>query len=149
MNSGAQIYGIGTDLCRVSRIAAALERHGDRFAERILTAHEMGVYRKRKALNAQRGVVYVATRFAAKEAFSKAVGLGMRSPMTWRSCETYNLPSGAPSLRFHGELAQLVIHLKLRAHVSMTDEREMVSAFVVLERLRLHIDMLDVADGST
>ena len=81
------IYGIGTDICDVRRIRESLERHGDRFAEKVLAAGELAVWRERTERWPDRGLRYLATRFSAKEAFSKAVGLGMRMPMTWRHCE--------------------------------------------------------------
>ena len=79
------IYGIGTDLCDVRRIAATLARRGDRFAERVLGARELEVFHARRARVEERGVRYLATRFSAKEAFSKAIGLGIRQPMSWRA----------------------------------------------------------------
>ena len=78
------VYGIGTDICDVRRIRQSLERHGERFAAKILSDAEMQTWRTRSERWPERGVRYVATRFSAKEAFSKAVGLGMRMPMTWR-----------------------------------------------------------------
>jgi holo-[acyl-carrier-protein] synthase len=81
------IYGIGTDICDVRRIRASLERHGDRFAARILSDSELATWRTRSQRWPERGVRYLATRFSAKEAFSKAIGLGMRMPMSWRLCE--------------------------------------------------------------
>ena len=80
------IYGIGTDICDVRRIRASLERHGERFAGKILSDGELAAWRARSARWPDRGLRYLATRFSAKEAFSKAVGLGMRMPMTWRLC---------------------------------------------------------------
>ena len=71
------IYGIGTDICDIRRIRASVERHGDRFAEKVLTEQELQVWRARSARWPERGIKYLATRFSAKEAFSKAVGLGM------------------------------------------------------------------------
>lgn len=129
------IYGIGTDTCDVRRIEAALARHGERFALRVLGPHEIDVFRRRRARLEARGLAYLATRFAAKEAFSKAIGLGMRMPMTWRSCEVVNAPSGAPGLRLHGALAEWFESRSLRAYVSVTDERNYACAFVVVERL--------------
>ena len=100
------IYGIGTDICDIRRIAATLERRGERFAEKVLGAHELAVYRARSArVAAARGLRYLATRFSAKEAFSKAIGLGMRMPMTWRACEIVKAASGKPEIRLHGALA--------------------------------------------
>ena len=83
--SRRMIFGIGTDVCDVRRIRASLQRHGERFALRILSDRELTVWRSRSARWPERGLRYLATRFSAKEAFSKAVGLGMRLPMTWRS----------------------------------------------------------------
>jgi len=79
------IYGIGTDIIDIRRIQATLARRGERFAEKVLGEHELAVYRARSARVPQRGISYLATRFSAKEAFSKAIGLGMRMPMTWRA----------------------------------------------------------------
>ena len=100
------IFGIGTDLCDVRRIRAVLARRGDRFAERVLAPNELAVFHARRAQFEERGVRYLATRFSAKEAFSKAIGLGMRTPMTWRGCEVTKLPSGKPEIRLHGALAE-------------------------------------------
>ena len=80
-----------------------------------------------------RGLSYLATRFAAKEAFSKAIGLGMRMPMTWRACEIVKASSGKPELRLHGELAAWFSARKLHAHVSVSDESDYAAAFVVVE----------------
>ena len=80
------IYGIGTDICDVRRIQASLDRHGERFARRVLSDAELAVWQARTARWPERGVRYLATRFSAKEAFSKAVGLGMRMPMAWSRC---------------------------------------------------------------
>ena len=75
-----------------------------------------------------------ATRFAAKEAFSKAIGLGMRMPMTWRACEVINAPGGKPEIRLHGELARWFDERRWRAFVSVSDEVNMATAFVVVEK---------------
>ena len=127
------IYGIGTDVCDVRRIAATLARRGDRFAEKVLGPHEIEVFRARRAKYAARGTAYLATRFAAKEAFSKAIGLGMRMPMTWRACEVVKAASGQPQIRLHGELAAWFARRNLRAHVSVSDETDTATAFVVVE----------------
>ncbi len=92
------IFGIGTDLCDIRRIAAASQRWGERFAQKVLGPHEMRVYLARSQAHAARGHRYLATRFSAKEAFSKAIGLGMRMPMTWRHCEILKAPSGKPEI---------------------------------------------------
>ena len=127
------IHGIGTDVCDVRRIADATARHGDRFAERVLAPGELATWRARKARSEARGHSYLATRFSAKEAFSKAIGLGMRMPMTWRHCEVVSLPSGQPAIALHGELKQWFEAQGLRAHLSLTDEGDHASSFVVVE----------------
>jgi holo-[acyl-carrier protein] synthase len=127
------IVGIGTDVCDITRIAAALERHGDRFAQRVLGPDEMRVFEARRARVARRGLSYLATRFSAKEAFSKAIGLGMHAPMSWRSCEVINAPGGRPEIRLHGALASWFEERRLRAFVSVSDEADVATAFVVVE----------------
>ena len=127
------IYGVGTDICDIRRIEAALERHGERFAQQVLGPHELGVFRQRLATHRARGVRYLATRFSAKEAFSKAIGLGMRMPMTWRACEVVKAASGQPQIALRGELAAWFEARRLRAHLSVTDESEYAAAFVVVE----------------
>ena len=128
------IYGVGTDICDVRRIAASLARRGDRFAERVLGPHEIEVFRARRAKVEARGISYLATRFSAKEAFSKAIGMGMRMPMTWRACEVVKATSGKPQIRLHGELAAWFAANRLRAHVSITDETDYAASFVVVEQ---------------
>lgn len=128
------IYGIGTDICDVRRIRDSLSRHGDRFAEKILSEAELATWRQRSARWPERGVRYLATRFSAKEAFSKAIGLGMRMPMTWRDCEIAKLPSGQPVIRLHRGLKDWFEGQSLRAHVSVTDETDYAASFVVVEK---------------
>ena len=133
------IYGIGTDICDVRRIRASLARHGDRFAEKVLTAAELATWRARSARWPERGVRYLATRFSAKEAFSKAIGLGMRMPMTWRLCEIAKLPSGAPVIVLHGGLKEWFEAQRLTAHITVTDETYYAASFCVVERLSENI----------
>ena len=130
------IYGIGTDICDIRRIRASVERHGDRFAEKVLTAQELQVWRARSARWPERGIKYLATRFSAKEAFSKAVGMGMRMPMTWRSCEIANLPSGQPTVVLHGALKEWFEAQGLQAHLSVTDETDYAASFCVVEKIQ-------------
>ena len=128
------IYGIGTDLCDVRRIRASLEKHGDRFAQKVLSDAEFATYKARGTRWPERGVRYVATRFSAKEAFSKAVGMGMRMPMTWRSCEIGKLPSGQPVIVLHGALKTWFESQHLQAHISVTDEADYAGSYCVVER---------------
>jgi holo-[acyl-carrier protein] synthase len=129
------IYGIGTDICDIRRIRAALERNGERFAARILSDAELELWRTRTAKVAERGVRYLATRFSAKEAFSKAICLGMRMPMTWRLCEIAKAPSGKPSVVLHGVLKEWFEAKGLIAQVSLSDETDYAVSFVVVERM--------------
>jgi len=123
------IVGIGTDLVEIARVAAALARHGDRFAHRILVAREyerFAAHRKPAA--------YLAKRFAAKEAFSKAMGTGIRAPVNWHNIGVVNHASGRPYLELSAVLADLVRRRGIsNVHVSITDERGIAAAFVVLE----------------
>lgn len=128
------IYGIGTDICDVRRIAASVARHGDRFPERVLADAELATWRARSARWPDRGVRYLATRFSAKEAFSKAIGLGMRMPMTWRSCEVANLRTGQPVIVLHGALQVWFDARGLSAHLSVTDESDYAASFCVVEQ---------------
>ncbi|QDD64375.1 holo-ACP synthase [Herbaspirillum seropedicae] len=128
------IYGIGTDILQISRLQAALERNGDRFAGKILGPQEMEKYLRRKAKVEARGVRFLATRFAAKEAFSKAIGLGMRMPMTWRAMQVLNAPSGKPVVVCSGALQEWMQEQGLTAQVSITDEVEYAVAFVIVEK---------------
>jgi holo-[acyl-carrier-protein] synthase len=128
------IFGIGTDICDVRRIRASLDRHGERFVRKILSEAEFATWQARSARWPERGVRYLATRFSAKEAFSKAVGLGMRMPMTWRLCEVDKLPSGQPVIVLHGELKAWFEARGLRAQVSVTDESDYAASFVIVEK---------------
>ncbi|TSE36052.1 holo-ACP synthase [Tepidimonas charontis] len=127
------IVGIGTDLCDVRRIEAALQRHGLRFVERILGPQERVVWAQRSGRCAQRGLRYLATRFAAKEAFSKAIGLGLRAPMRWRDCEILHQPSGQPAVVLHGALQRWCAERGWHAQVSVSDDGDWASACVIVE----------------
>jgi holo-[acyl-carrier protein] synthase len=128
------IVGIGTDLCDIRRIEATVQRRGERFALKVLGPRELDVWRARTQAHPARGLSYLATRFAAKEAFSKAIGLGMRLPMSWRRCEILKAASGKPEIALHGELATWFASRGWRAHVSVTDENDYAAAFVVVEK---------------
>ena len=127
------IVGIGTDVCDIRRITTTLERRGERFPERVLGPAELQVFHARRARVEARGVRYLATRFSAKEAFSKAIGLGIRSPMTWRACEILNEPSGKPFVQLSGALAEWFDARGWVAHVTVSDETDYAASFVVVE----------------
>ena len=128
------IYGIGTDICDIRRIRASLDKHGERFAQKVLSDNELNTYRARSERWPERGVRYVATRFSAKEAFSKAIGMGMRMPMTWRLCEVAKLPSGQPTIVLHGALKEWFEAKGLSAHVSVSDESDYATSYCVVEK---------------
>lgn len=127
------IYGIGTDICDVRRIRASLARHGERFASKILSAAELATWQTRRASSPERGIRYLATRFSAKESFSKAIGLGMTMPMTWRLCEVGSLPGGKPCIVLHGGLKDWFDARCLSAHISVTDETDYAASFCLVE----------------
>jgi holo-[acyl-carrier protein] synthase len=123
------IYGVGTDLIEVQRVARVLERYGERFARRILCDPELKRFRAHR-----QPVAYLAKRFAAKEAFTKALGTGIHAPANWHGVWVTNLRSGKPVLEYSPALAELMRARGItRSHVSITDERGMASATVVLE----------------
>ena len=128
------IFGIGTDICDVRRVRATVQRHGDRFARKVLSEAELAVWQHRSERWPDRGLRYLATRFSAKEAFSKAIGMGMRMPMTWRLCEIANLSSGKPVTVLHGGLKDWFEARRLVAHVTVTDESDYAASFVVVEQ---------------
>jgi holo-[acyl-carrier protein] synthase len=128
------IYGIGTDIIRIPRLEQALARHGERFAEKVLGPEELERYHRRKAKVEARGIRFLATRFAAKEAFSKAIGLGMHMPMTWRAMQTLNAPSGKPIVVTSGKLQAFMEEHQLTAQVTITDESDYAVAFVIVEK---------------
>jgi holo-[acyl-carrier protein] synthase len=130
------IYGIGTDICDVRRIRASLERHGDRFAAKVLSDAEFKVWKTRSARWPERGVRFLATRFSAKEAFSKAVGLGFRGPMTLLSVEFLNHPTGQPYALPRKAMVAFMQERQWVAHVSISDEIESATAFVIIETIQ-------------
>jgi holo-[acyl-carrier protein] synthase len=123
------IVGTGIDLAEVARIRASFERFGERFQNRVFTPIEVS-YVERKANRFER----YAARFAAKEAGMKAIGTGWKRGVTWHDFEVTNLPSGKPTLRFHGIAARVAEALKVRTvSLSMTHTAELAMAQVILE----------------
>ena len=123
------ILGSGVDLCEVPRIEAAVARYGSRFLERIFTFREIA-YADRKANRFER----YAARFAAKEAGMKALGTGWHGGITWQDFEVVNLPSGRPTLEFHGRAAEIAAKLGVRSvALSLTHTKEQALAMVILE----------------
>ena len=130
------IYGIGTDIVRIDRIEGLIAKYGERFARRVLGPEELLEYRRRLG-RGQHGpgysARYLAKRFAAKEAFSKALGLGLRGPMTLLSLQILNNRRGQPIAHARKELLPYLEQRGLSAHVSLTDEIDSAVAFVILE----------------
>jgi holo-[acyl-carrier protein] synthase len=123
------IFGVGTDVVEVARVQQALERWGDRLARKILNEPELRRFRSHR-LPAH----YLAKRFAAKEAFTKALGTGIRSPAGWHGMWVVNLPSGKPELRFSSDLEKLLsVKGVVRSHLSLSDEEGVAFATVILE----------------
>ncbi|MFN7922088.1 MAG: holo-[acyl-carrier-protein] synthase [Bryobacteraceae bacterium] len=123
------IVGTGVDLAEVPRIRASIERHGQRFLDRIYTPGEIA-YVERKANRYER----YAARFAAKEAGMKAIGTGWRRGVTWHDFEVANLASGRPTLKLHGKAAEYAAQMGVkRVNLSLTHTAENAMAFVILE----------------
>jgi holo-[acyl-carrier protein] synthase len=123
------IVGSGIDLCEVHRIRESIERFGQKFIDRIYTPREIA-YVERKANRFER----YAARFAAKEAGMKAIGTGWRRGVTWHDFEVTNLPSGKPTLTFHGKAAEFAGMLGVKnVSLSLTHTAEQGMAFLILE----------------
>ena len=123
------IHGIGTDIVAIDRIAKTLERFGERFVNRILTPEERPRFERTRAKAS-----HLAKRFAAKEAFSKAIGTGIRAPFGWHSVAVGHDARGKPDLIASPAMAEYLAQRGVKAsHVSLTDDAGIAVAFVVLE----------------
>jgi holo-[acyl-carrier protein] synthase len=123
------IYGIGTDIVEVARIEASIQQFGDEFARRVLAESEWPSYQQ-SAIKPR----FLAKRFAAKEAFSKALGTGLRAPATFQNIAVSHDDLGKPILQLAPVLAALLQSKKiLHMHISISDEKNLAAAFVVLE----------------
>ena len=124
------IYGIGVDLVNIERMEIVIDRWGERFTGRVFTPEEIA-FCSRKAFPPQA----FALRFAAKEAFSKALGLGMKKGLRWKDIEVVHLDEGQPSLKLHGRSFEMCREERIvRSHLSLSDEEEYGIAMVVLEK---------------
>ena len=124
------IFGIGTDIVSYQRIRDLNEKYGERFAQRILAASELEEY---AASNDK--ARYLMKHFAAKEAFAKAMGTGLRASVTLRRISIDHDEQGKPLLAFDDVLSNYVARLGVtRHHLSISDEKDVAVAFVVLER---------------
>jgi holo-[acyl-carrier protein] synthase len=123
------IYGIGTDIVAVKRLQGMWDRHGDRAVEKLLAPLEIAEFTQ--AVNKGR---FLAKRFAAKEAFSKALGTGVRPPAVLPAIAVSHDEQGKPILVFSGQLSEMIENLGLKAHLSLSDEADYAIAYVILER---------------
>ena len=128
------IRGIGCDGVEVKRVADVSAKHGERFAERLLTPNEMPLYLKRKALGESHALAFIASRWAVKEAVSKALGTGISEDVTFQSMEVMHNDKGAPLMLFKNSLKERLMSEGLFVHVSITDEKSVVAAFAVAEQ---------------
>jgi holo-[acyl-carrier protein] synthase len=123
------IVGIGTDVCSIERIGKSLERFGDRLVNRILTPDERKRYERTKDKAG-----HLAKRFAAKEAFSKAIGTGIHSPFSWQSITVTRDSRGKPGIAPDAPMAQHLSAMGVStSHISLTDDGDVAMAFVILE----------------
>jgi holo-[acyl-carrier protein] synthase len=123
------IVGIGTDVCSIERIAKSLERFGERFVKRILAADERPRFERTKDKAG-----HLAKRFAAKEAFAKAIGTGIHPPFTWHSISVTRNSKGKPGIKASADMEKHLKKLGVTAsHLSLTDDAGVAVAFVVLE----------------
>lgn len=123
------IHGIGADIVAVKRLQQMWEGHGDRVLEKLLAPQEMADF----ARAADKGR-FLAKRFAAKEAFSKAFGTGIRAPAVLPAIAVGHDDLGKPQLVFCGRLAEMIENQGLKAHLSLSDEADYAIAYVILER---------------
>ncbi len=126
------IYGIGTDIVHIERISGLLSRHGERFAERILAPSERADWRASRD-----PARFLAKRFAAKEAFGKALGTGVAVPATLHVVAVEHDELGKPLFRYAETLAAYLAERRLCAHLSLSDEADYVVAFALIEQERI------------
>jgi holo-[acyl-carrier protein] synthase len=127
------IVGIGTDVVSIERIAGVLRRHGKRFVNRVLTPEERARYER---TNERARPGHLAKRWAAKEAFSKAIGTGIHPPFTWQSITVGRDPKGKPLVIPNERMKKHLESIGVtHAHISLTDDAGIAVAFVVLENL--------------
>ena len=134
------IVGIGSDLCNIQRIEKSLERFGERFLNRVFTDHE----RAKAASRPYTAAGTLAKRFAAKEAFSKAVGTGFKRGVFMKDIGVVNLPSGAPTLKLTGGARARLDALTpeghaVHVHLTLTDEYPWAQAFVILAARKMEL----------
>jgi holo-[acyl-carrier protein] synthase len=134
------ILGIGTDLANIDRIAGVLDRHGDRFRNRVFTKIEQAKAERRADVAGT-----YAKRWAAKEACSKALGTGLRMGIAWKDMAVFNIRSGQPQMTLTGWAAERLAAMtpeghEAVVHVTLTDDHPWAQAFVVIEARPLQVE---------
>lgn len=129
---GESILGLGCDILEVSRIKTLMDKDEDRFVERVLTPAEQLVYRERSRKSTQRGVLFLATRFCAKEAFAKAMGCGIGQQVSFQDVSVLNEANGAPRLQYSPKLQAWLDDRQAEAKISISDEQNYVMSTVIL-----------------
>lgn len=130
------IIGLGTDITEVTRLFGVLERTPT-FPDSVLGIDEMLEFKRRHAANQKRGVQYLATRFAAKEAFGKAYGTGIIDPIQLQDVQLLNHESGQPYFKLSGKINTLITEKQWHIHVSISDETEYAVATVIIEQYKM------------
>ena len=131
------IIGIGTDIVQIARMQKSVSRSGERFIQRILHPNERAIYQDYERRNsfAARHISYLAKRFAAKEALSKALGTGIAQGVCLTEIEVYNNALGQPKLKLHGTTTQKAQQLGVvKSYLSLSDEEDYAIAYVILSR---------------
>lgn len=128
------IHGIGTDIVAVGRLERLFRRHGERALERLLAPTECDELAASGIVDPPRIGRFLAKRFAAKEAFAKAMGTGVRAPFLLTAIAVTHDPLGKPAISLAGEAATVLSAQGLVTHLSLSDEGELVLAFVVVEK---------------
>ena len=128
------IVGIGCDVVEQKRVTEALEKYGDRFVQRLLTASEIRIYEKRLGLSRERGLSFLASRWAVKEAISKALGTGISGDVTFHAMAIMHTQSGAPMAVFSDSLKERLQREGIFVHITITDEKTVAAAFAVAEQ---------------
>lgn len=128
------IRGIGCDVVEVARVAEVMATHGERFARKLLTEGEWPLYEKRKALSQERAMAFIASRWAVKEAVSKALGTGISGDVSFHAMQIMHNDKGAPQMDFLSPLRDRLAQEGIFVHISITDEKSVVAAFAVAEQ---------------
>ncbi len=128
------IYGIGCDIVEPARIKRAYQRKGEAFVDTLLSQWEKPIFIDRYMKNETRGILYLSTRWAAKEAFAKAYGLGVREEINLQQVSVLNNEYEMPYLHFDPPLSNIMQEEQLTTHLTLSDTHTAVIAFVICER---------------